>query len=93
MFSVSFLLPVSAAQEVMNTRDDFAWGINAHHRGYAAYPEKNVKEHVRLAAAMGCKLYRFNLNPAGIRDLLYLDDVLREVQRLIGGKQNVNPIY
>ena len=56
------------------------WGINSHNREYAAYPEKYYKEHVRLSAELGCKLYRFNYNPVNEEQLAYLDSVMAELK-------------
>ena len=60
-------------------RKDFALGVSIHHRGYKAYPEKYCREHVRLAAELGCNTLRINFIPQTDDDFRYLDGILADV--------------
>lgn len=61
-------------------REDFEWGIGGHNSAYPAYPERTYKEQVRLAAQMGCDIYRLNYNPTNMSMLNYLDKMVAEIQ-------------
>lgn len=54
----------------------FVWGVSGHNRTYAAYPEKNLEQQIRLAAELGSHVYRLNFTPMREEDYLYLDRVL-----------------
>ncbi len=59
-------------------RKDKLWGVNAHHRdSYLAY-RPNEEECIRLAAELGCTIYRINYNPSDERELNYIRDIIRK---------------
>lgn len=60
----------------INKRTDFIWGMNVHARGYEAYPEANIEEHIRLCAELGTKMVRFNVNPLSSSEHAYVDKAL-----------------
>ena len=72
-------LPASA-EALLKDRKDFEWGIGGHNSAYPAYPERTHKEQVRLAAQMGCDIYRLNYNPTNLSMLNYLDKMVAEIQ-------------
>ncbi|MBE6768937.1 MAG: hypothetical protein E7549_08565 [Ruminococcaceae bacterium] len=63
-------------------RDDRLWGINGHHKGYAAYKEANEDEILQLAADMGCNIYRFNYNPVDMNGINYVRRVANKCHAL-----------
>lgn len=70
----------ASAEGLMKDRKDFEWGIGGHNSAYPAYPERTYKEQVRLAAQMGCDIYRLNYNPTNLSMLNYLDKMVAEIQ-------------
>ena len=75
-----FCVPMTAsaaADPSLSGRNDFIWGVNGHNSlHYPAYPEHNLEQQIRLAAELGVKMYRFNLNPSNVDDLEYMDRVV-----------------
>lgn len=60
----------------LKSRDDFGWGINIHHRGYAAYPEAMLEQHINLVAKSGSDWIRLNGSMPSDNDWTYLDTVV-----------------
>lgn len=63
-------------QKTLTGRPGFLWGITVHNRGYEAYPEKHLEEHICLCRELGLNLVRFNFNPISDGDYAYLDRVV-----------------
>ncbi len=63
-------------------REDLLWGINGHHKGYAAYKEANEDEILQLAADMGCNIYRFNYNPKDMNGINYVRRIANKCHAL-----------
>ncbi|MBE6757885.1 MAG: hypothetical protein E7552_04980 [Ruminococcaceae bacterium] len=62
----------------MKLGTDKLWGVNAHHRdSYSAY-RPNEDEAIRLAAELGCTIYRINYNPSDERELAYIRGIIRK---------------
>ena len=73
LVSSLFAAVPASAGALLKDREDFEWGIGGHNSAYPAYPERTYKEQVRLAAQMGCDIYRLNYNPTNMSMLNYLD--------------------
>ena len=77
-YTVSEKLVRTDGEEIVSElRDSIMWGVNAHNRDYMAYPEKYTEEYIRLAAGLGCKIYRINYNPTNGDMLRYTKNVAR----------------
>ena len=66
LVSSLFAAVPASAGALLKDREDFEWGIGGHNSAYPAYPERTYKEQVRLAAQMGCDIYRLNYNPTNM---------------------------
>ena len=51
-------------------------GINAHHKGYRAYGDAYTETYIRLAAALGCSIYRINYNPTTPAMVSYIRSII-----------------
>lgn len=80
LVSSLFAAVPASADALLKDREDFEWGIGGHNNFYPAYPERTYKEQVRLAAQMGCDIYRLNYNPTNMSMLNYLDKMVAEIQ-------------
>ena len=80
LVSSLFAAVPASAGALLKDREDFEWGIGGHNSAYPAYPERTYKEQVRLAAQMGCDIYRLNYNPTNMSMLNYLDKMVAEIQ-------------
>ena len=56
-------------------------GINAHHKGYRAYGEAYTETYIRLAAELGCRIYRINYNPTDASMLRYIRAIIDSCHR------------
>lgn len=75
-FTISEKLMRTDGENIMNTLSSSKlWGVNAHHKGYPAYPANLAEEHVRLAAEMGSTIYRINFNPVTNDDIAYISNI------------------
>ncbi len=84
-FAVGSIAELPAEHTWQSTRvlrDDLLWGINGHHKGYAAYKEANEDEILQLAADMGCNIYRFNYNPVDMNGINYVRRVANKCHAL-----------
>ncbi len=51
-------------------------GINAHHKGYKAYGAAHTETYIRLAAELGCNIYRINYNPTDLSMIGYIRTII-----------------
>lgn len=51
-------------------------GINVHHKGCKAYGEAYTETYIRLAAELGCNLYRINYNPTNPSMVSYIKNII-----------------
>lgn len=57
------------------------WGVNGHAWHYPAYRE-NMDEALRLAAELGCKIYRINYRPTNEEQMARLSDYIDRIHAL-----------
>ena len=51
-------------------------GVNVHHKGTKAYGEAYTETYIRLAAEMGCNIYRINYNPTNASMVRYIRSII-----------------
>lgn len=51
-------------------------GINVHHKGTRAYGEAYTETYIRLAAELGCTIYRINYNPTTPSMVSYIRNII-----------------
>lgn len=56
-------------------------GINVHHKGTRAYGEAYTETYIRLAAELGCTIYRINYNPTTPSMVSYIRNIIDSCHR------------
>ena len=56
-------------------------GINVHHKGTRAYGEAYTETYIRLAAELGCTIYRINYNPTTPAMVSYIRNIIDSCHR------------